>query len=75
MMICAVSLIIHPAIVWFSALIPIELKITVITAAMAPGSNTYVFANIYGRGKRVAQQVLPRASQLAQFGFGSFLHK
>ena len=26
----------------------------VLTAAMAPGVNTYIFANIYGRGRRVA---------------------
>ena len=57
-MICAVSLIIHPAIVWFSALnfslSETQLRSAVITAAMAPGINTYVFANIYGRAKRVA---------------------
>ena len=57
-MICAVSLIIHPAIVGFSALnfslSDAQLRSAVITAAMAPGINTYVFANIYGRAKRVA---------------------
>ena len=26
----------------------------VLTAAMAPGINTYVFANMYGRARRVA---------------------
>ena len=57
-MICTVSLIIHPTIVWFSALnfslSETQLRSAVITAAMAPGINTYVFANIYGRAKRVA---------------------
>ena len=57
-MICAVSLIIHPTIVWFSGvnfdLSETQLKSAVITAAMAPGINTYVFANIYERAKRVA---------------------
>ena len=57
-MVCAVSLIIHPAIVWFSGqninLSETQLRSAVITAAMAPGINTYVFANIYGRAKRVA---------------------
>ena len=57
-MICAISLIIHPAIVWFSGqrfeLSDTQLRSAVITAAMAPGINTYVFANIYGRAKRVA---------------------
>ena len=57
-MICLVSLLIHPAIVWISginlALSDMQLRSTVITAAMAPGINTYVFANMYGRAKRVA---------------------
>ena len=57
-MVCAVSLIIHPAIVWFSGLnfdlSKTQLRSAVITAAMAPGINTYVFAHIYGRAKRVA---------------------
>ena len=57
-MVSAVSLIIHPAIVWFSGLnfdlSTTQLRSAVITAAMAPGINTYVFAHIYGRAKRVA---------------------
>ena len=50
-----------------------QLRSAVITAAMAPGINTYVFANIYGRAKRWPQQGywFLQASQLAQFGFGS----
>jgi predicted permease len=57
-MICIVSLLIHPAIVWITgsnlALSDMQLRSAVITAAMAPGINTYVFANMYGRAKRVA---------------------
>ena len=57
-MVCLVSLLIHPAIVWFigsgSGLTDAQMRSAVITAAMAPGINTYVFANIYGRAKRVA---------------------
>ena len=57
-MICAVSLIVHPVIVLFSGLnfdlSEMQLRSAVITAAMAPGINTYVFANIYGRAKHVA---------------------
>ena len=57
-MICAVSLIIHPAIVWgFGSqlnLTDTQLRSAVITAAMAPGINTYVFANMYDKAKRVA---------------------
>ena len=57
-MICAVSLIIHPAIVWGFGLqlnlTDTQLRSAVITAAMAPGINTYVFANMYDKAKRVA---------------------
>ena len=57
-MICAVSLIIHPAIVWgFGSQLNLndaQMRSAVITAAMAPGINTYVFAHMYGRAKRVA---------------------
>ena len=57
-MVCAISLIIHPAVVWLAGrnfeLTDTQLRSAVITAAMAPGINTYVFANIYGKAKRVA---------------------
>ena len=57
-MICLVSLLIHPTIVWFtgsgSGLTDAQMRSAVITAAMAPGINSYVFANIYGKAKRVA---------------------
>ena len=57
-MICAVSLTLHPALVYFSGLnfglSDTQMRSAVITAAMAPGINTYVFANIYGKAKRVA---------------------
>ena len=57
-MVCLVSLLLHPVIVWItglsSGLTDIQMRSAVITAAMAPGINTYVFANIYGRAKRVA---------------------
>ena len=57
-MVCLVSLLLHPVIVWItgvsSGLTDMQMRSAVITAAMAPGINTYVFANIYGRAKRVA---------------------
>lgn len=57
-MVCLVSLLIHPIIVWIigsgSRLTDAQMRSAVITAAMAPGINTYVFASIYGRAKRVA---------------------
>jgi predicted permease len=54
----AVSLVLHPVIVWglarSSDLSDAALRSAVMTAAMAPGINTYVFANMYGRARRVA---------------------
>ncbi len=54
----AVSLILHPAIVWGLAktndLSDDALRSAMMTSAMAPGINAYVFANMYGTAKRVA---------------------
>lgn len=55
---CAVSLLLHPAITWTLgtqlALDQGQMRGAVVTAAMAPGVNAYVFANMYGRARRVA---------------------
>jgi predicted permease len=57
-MVCAIALIVHPTIVWFlgkSFSVPTDaFRSGVITAAMAPGFNAYIFANMYGRARRVA---------------------
>lgn len=54
----ALSLVVHPAITFGLAkafgLSTEALRSAVVTAAMAPGVNVYVFANMYGRAKRVA---------------------
>lgn len=54
----ALSLIVHPAITFGLAhLLGVGtqgMRSAVVTAAMAPGVNAYVFANLYGRAKRVA---------------------
>ena len=56
--VCAISLVVHPAITLGLALglgVAVDgLRSAVVTAAMAPGVNAYVFANIYGHAKRVA---------------------
>ncbi len=57
-MVCVVSLIVHPSIVYglgtVSGLGVDGLRSAVLTSAMAPGVNTYIFANLYGVAKRVA---------------------
>ncbi len=54
----ALSLIVHPAITYGLArgfgISTEALRSATLTAAMAPGVNAYVFANMYGRAKRVA---------------------
>lgn len=57
-MICAISLVLHPVIAWtagstLGGLTQDQLRAAVVTAAMAPGVNTYIFADMYGAARRV----------------------
>jgi len=57
--VAAVSLVVHPLIVWLMAtkVIGIDrasMQSAILTAAMAPGVNSYIFANMYGTARRVA---------------------
>lgn len=56
--ICVTALLVHPAIVWTlgttMGLKQDLFRSGVLNAAMAPGFNAYIFANMYGRAKRVA---------------------
>jgi len=56
--VCVISLMLHPSLVWLfgtSLALPQDpFRSSVLTAAMAPGVNAYIFANMYGRAKRVA---------------------
>ena len=67
--VCAVTLVLHPAITWTmgSALdLPQSaFRSAVVTAAMAPGINAYVFANMYGRARRVAASSVLIATALS----------
>lgn len=57
-MICALMLVVQPSLTWLIGgavgLSTGAFRSAVLTAAMAPGVNAYVFANMYGVGKRVA---------------------
>lgn len=56
--VCCVSLLLHPSLVWLfgslTSLKPELFRSAVLNASMAPGFNAYIFANLYGRAKRVA---------------------
>lgn len=66
-----ISLLIHPAIVWMLGQIwnlsVSELRSAVLTSAMAPGINCYIFASIYNRAKRVAASGVLIATSLSVF--------
>jgi predicted permease len=55
---CTVSLVVHPATVWvLGTLLDISrpaFRSAVVTSAMAPGINAFLFADLYGRARRVA---------------------
>ncbi len=57
-MIAVISLMLHPALVWMFgksfSLDQASFRSAVLTSAMAPGINAYIFANMYGRARRVA---------------------
>ncbi|MEQ8368328.1 MAG: AEC family transporter [Roseicyclus sp.] len=58
-MICGLSLIVHPAIAYtlgtnVTGLTEGQLRAAVVTAAMGPGVNSYIFADMYGAARRVA---------------------
>jgi predicted permease len=58
-MICGLSLCVHPMIAWamgtqITALSVDQLRSAVMMAAMAPGINSYIFADMYGCARRVA---------------------
>ncbi|MCR9156170.1 MAG: AEC family transporter [Rhodobacteraceae bacterium] len=67
--VCAISLVLHPSITWTLGtafdLDDSAFRSAVLTAAMAPGVNCYVFANIYGRARRVAASSVLMASALS----------
>ena len=56
--VCLASLVVHPTVAYGVGMaLGLEtgaLRAAVLTGAMAPGVNTYIFANLYGAAKRVA---------------------
>lgn len=69
-MICALSLIVHPTLTYllgrFAFGLPVAgLRSAVVTAAMAPGVNAYMFAHFYGVAKRVNASAVLIATALS----------
>jgi predicted permease len=78
-MVTILSLILHPAITWTLGTGPYglgvaELRSATVTAAMPPGVNAYLFANMYGVGKRVAATSILIATAFAILSGWFWLH-
>jgi hypothetical protein len=78
-MVCAISLIFHPAVTWGLGRFVLrldtdQLRSAVMTAAMAPGVNTYLFANLYGVATRVAASAVLLATAASIFTIWGWLH-
>jgi malonate transporter len=78
-MVCAISLILHPGITWalgrfVLGLSTDQLRSAVVTAAMAPGVNAYIFANLYGVATRVAASAVLVATAASIFTVWGWLH-
>jgi len=73
----AISLVLHPAIVWLTgsaaALDAEAMRSAILTSSMAPGINAYIFANMYGRAKRVAASAVLIATALSILSVSAWL--
>ncbi|SIS87525.1 AEC family transporter [Paracoccus saliphilus] len=76
-MCCACGLILHPAITFglgkAVGLDTAGMRSAVMTAAMAPGVNAYLFANIYGAARRVAASSVLMGTALSIFSVWMWL--
>jgi hypothetical protein len=69
-LVCALSLVVHPGITWglgrFAlALTTDQLRSAVVTAAMAPGVNAYLFADLYSAARSIAASSVLIATALS----------
>jgi hypothetical protein len=78
-MICGCSLILHPGLAyvlgrWGFGIDTASLRSSVMTAAMAPGVNAYMFAHLYGVAKRVNASAVLIATALSMGTIWVWLH-
>ena len=76
--VCAISLVLHPTVTFaLTHLLGVPLAGTrsaVLTAAMAPGVNAYIFSNLYGAAQRVAASSVLFATGLNLLTAWAWLH-
>lgn len=78
-LVCTGALIVHPAIAyglgrWLFHLDRDALRSVTVTAAMAPGVNAYMFAHMFGVGKRVAASAVLFGTAACIFTTWGWLH-
>jgi predicted permease len=78
-MVCALALVVQPAVVWAMShhVLPLteaQTRSAVISAAMPPGINAYLFAHMYGRAMRVAASAVLLATALSVLTVTFWLH-
>ncbi len=71
-LVCAITLVLHPIVTyglgrWVFAIDTASMRSAVVTAAMPPGVNAYLFAHMYGTGRRVAASAVLIATALSIF--------
>ena len=79
LLVTAASLILHPALTWVLgtqvfALGTDALRSATVTAAVAPGVNAYMFAHMYGVGKRVNASAVLVATAASILTVWAWLH-
>ena len=76
--VCAVALVLHPAITYAMSRVldlgTAGMRSAILTASMAPGINTYVFASMYGKARRVAASSVLFATSLSIVTIWMWLH-
>ena len=76
--VCTISLLVHPSLVWLTGryfeLSPTDFRSAILTAAMAPGINAYIFANMYGSARRVAASAVLVSTALTIFTASFWLY-
>jgi len=69
-LVCVITLILHPVVTyglgrWVFTIDTPSMRSAVVTAAMPPGVNAYLFAHLYGTGRRVAASAVLIATALS----------
>ena len=77
-MVCAISLVLHPAVTFglgrLFGLTTDHMRSAVVTAAMAPGVNAYLYAHLYGAAQRVSASAVLIGTALCILTTWGWLH-